>query len=145
MMYHMTYRLFKVLFLLTRVTRTPYIFFLTSICGKMEAYNTKWSDSGGKENPLISAEPAQHQHAEILAALERSGWQLDAEEPHVIEASAGERYGVAVFFERGVPVEICYGDGELDLQHSEAWTEAPGLLGPGEVARLFGAEEGEQG
>jgi hypothetical protein len=84
-------------------------------------------------------------HEAALAALERAGWQIDADEPHVIEASDGERYGVAVFFEGSVPVEICYGDGELDLQHSEAWTEAPGLLGPDEVARLFGDEEGDEG
>jgi hypothetical protein len=81
--------------------------------------------------------------AEIRAALERAGWQLDDEQPERIEASDGQRYGVAVFFERGVPVEICYGDGEEDLQHSEAWTEAPGILALGEVARLFGEEEGE--
>jgi hypothetical protein len=43
-----------------------------------------------------------------------------------------------------VPVEICYGDGELDMQHSEVWNEAPGILAPQEVARLFGDEEGEQ-
>lgn len=83
--------------------------------------------------------------AEILAALERAGWQLDSDEPHAVEASDGERYGVAVFFESSVPVEIEYGDGERDRQHSEGWTEAPGLLRPEEVARLFGDEEGEQG
>jgi hypothetical protein len=60
--------------------------------------------------------------------------------PHGIEASDG-RYGVAVFFEQGIPVEICYGDGEADMQHSEAWEEAPGYLRPQEVARLFGDEE----
>jgi hypothetical protein len=64
--------------------------------------------------------------------------------PHVIEASDGERYGVAVYFEGGVPVEVCYGDGELDMQHSEVWHEAPGILAPEEVARLFGDEEGER-
>jgi hypothetical protein len=80
--------------------------------------------------------------AEILAALERAGWQLDSDEPHVIEASDGERYGVAVYIERGVPVEICYGDGERDSQWSELWHEAPGLLRPEEVARLFSDEEG---
>jgi hypothetical protein len=81
--------------------------------------------------------------AEILAALERAGWQLDSDEPHVIEASDGERYGVAVHIERGVPVEICYGDGE-NLQFCEEWHQAPGILGPDEVARLFSDEEGEQ-
>jgi hypothetical protein len=50
-----------------------------------------------------------------------------------------------VFFERGLPAEICYGDGELDMQHSEDWTEAPGLLAPDEVEQLFSDEEGEQG
>jgi hypothetical protein len=100
---------------------------------------------------MSATETTQGQHreppatrAEVRAALERSGWQLDAEEPHAIEASDAERYGVAVFFERGVPVEICYGDGEADMQHSEDWTEAPGLLTPEEVTRLFGDEEGEQ-
>jgi hypothetical protein len=82
-------------------------------------------------------------HEAALAALERAGWQIDADEPHVIEASDGERYGVAVFFEGSVPVEICYGDGELDMQFCEAWTEAPGLLMPEEVTRLSGDEEGE--
>jgi hypothetical protein len=81
--------------------------------------------------------------AEIRAALERAGWQLDDEQPERIEASDGQRYGVAVFFERGVPVEICYGDGE-NLQFCEEWHEAPGIFAPEEVARLFGAEEGEQ-
>jgi len=76
--------------------------------------------------------------------LERAGWQLDSDESHVIEASDGERYGVAVFFERGVPVEICYGDGERHSQWSEIWHEAPGILAPEEVARLFSDEEGEQ-
>jgi len=61
---------------------------------------------------------------------------------HVIEASDGEqRYGVAVFFERGAPVEICYGDGEPDMQFCEEWTEAPGILRTAEVARLFSDEE----
>jgi hypothetical protein len=72
--------------------------------------------------------------------LERAGWKLDAEEPHVIEASDGERYGVAVFFERGVPVEICYGDGE-NLQFCEEWHEAPSILAPEEVAQLSADEE----
>jgi hypothetical protein len=96
---------------------------------------------------LISADPPRAAAREsILAALERAGWQIDADEPHVIEASDGEqRYGLAVFFERGVPVEICYGDGEEDLQWSESWHEAVGILASEEVARLFGGEEGEQG
>jgi hypothetical protein len=81
---------------------------------------------------------------EILAALERAGWQLDSDEPHVIEASDGERYGLAVFFESSVPVEICYGDGGEDLQFCEEWHEAPGILAPEEVARLYSDEEGEQ-
>jgi hypothetical protein len=77
--------------------------------------------------------------------LERAGWQIDADEGHLIEASDGERYGVAVLFEGGVPVGIEYGDGELDVQHYEEWHEAPGILTPGEVARLFtDQEEGEQ-
>jgi hypothetical protein len=87
--------------------------------------------------------PVSNFRASMLAALERAGWQLDSDEPHVIEASDG-RYGVAVFFEQGIPVEICYGDGEAEMQHSEAWEEAPGLLAPEEVARLFSDEEGEQ-
>ena len=89
--------------------------------------------------------PTSDTRASILAALERAGWQIDADEPHVMEASDGERYGVAVFFELGIPVEICYGDGEADMQHSEDWAEAPGILAPEEVARLFSDEEGEQG
>jgi hypothetical protein len=91
---------------------------------------------------LIGADPSpvSNFRASMLAALERAGWQLDSDEPHVIEASDG-RYGVAVFFEQGIPVEICYGDGEADMQHSEAWEEAPGYLRPQEVARLFGDEE----
>ena len=89
--------------------------------------------------------PTFDTRASIIAALERAGWQIDADEPHVMEASDGERYGVAVFFERVVPVAICYGDGEADMQHSEDWAEAPGILAPEEVARLFGDEEGEQG
>jgi hypothetical protein len=62
----------------------------------------------------------------------------------VVEASDGERYGVAVFFERGAPVEICYGDGEEDLQFCEEWHEAPGIFAPKEVVHLFSDEEGEQ-
>jgi len=100
---------------------------------------------------MPTTETAQGHHAEppairesIIAALERAGWEIDSDEAHVIEASDGQQsYGVAVFFERGVPVEICYGDGDENLQFCEAWPEAPGLLAPGEVARLFD-EEGEQ-
>jgi hypothetical protein len=84
--------------------------------------------------------PTSDTRASILVALKRAGWGMDAEEPHAIEASDGERYGVAVLFEGSVPVEICYGDGDEDLQFCEEWAEAPGLLGPGEVARLFGDE-----
>lgn len=80
----------------------------------------------------------------VRAALERSGWQVDADEPHVIEASDGERYGVAVFFEAGQPVSIEYGDGEHDLQHREAWDDAPGVLAPAEVGRLFDDARGER-
>jgi hypothetical protein len=76
--------------------------------------------------------------------LRRAQWQLDSDEPHVIEASDGHHYGLAVFFERGVPVEICYGDSDDHLQWSESWHEAPGLLAPQEIARLFHGEEGEQ-
>jgi hypothetical protein len=84
--------------------------------------------------------PTSDTGADILVALKRAGWGLDSQEPHVIEASDGERYGVAVLFERGVPVEICYGDGE-NLQFCEEWHEAPGILSPEEVAQLFGDEE----
>ena len=66
---------------------------------------------------------------------------IDADEPHVIETSDGLRFGAAVLFESGVPVEICYGDGEEDLQFCEEWHEAPGILAPEEVAQLFGDEE----
>jgi hypothetical protein len=92
---------------------------------------------------MISADPAQHQQAEIRAALERAGWQIDDIQHDRVEASDGERYGLAVYFEAGMPVEICYGDGE-NLQFCEEWHEAPGIFAPGEVARLFGDEEGEQ-
>jgi hypothetical protein len=97
---------------------------------------------------LISTDPlpTSDNRASILVALKRAGWEMiDADVPHVIEASDGRRFGVAVFFERGVPVEICYGDGELEMQHSEDWTEAPGIFAPQEVSRLFSDEEGEQG
>jgi hypothetical protein len=89
--------------------------------------------------------PTSDTRASIVTAFEGAGWQLDAAEAHVIEASDGRRFGVADFFESGAPVEICYGDGEQDLQWSELWHEAPGLLEPREVARLFGDERGEQG
>lgn len=81
---------------------------------------------------------------EIIAALEGAGWQIDSDEPHVVEASDKERYGVAVFFEYGAPVEVCYGDGERDHQHAEGWHEAPGVLSPSEVARLFPTYEQEE-
>jgi hypothetical protein len=100
---------------------------------------------GTQSNPEPGVGPISTAiRAEILTALERAGWQLDSDEPHVIEASDGERYGLAVFFEGSVPVEICYGDGVEDLQHSEDWAEAPGIFAPEEVARLFSDEEGEQ-
>jgi hypothetical protein len=99
-----------------------------------------------RRTPLIREDPVQAAPREsILTALDRAGWQLDDEQPERIEASDGRRFGVAVFFECGVPVEICYGDGEEDLQFCEEWHEAPGILAPEEVARLFGDEEGEQG
>jgi hypothetical protein len=80
---------------------------------------------------------------EVRRLLRNAGWQVDADEPHVIEASDGERYGAAVFFTTGRPVSIEYGDSERDLQHREGWDEAPGLLAPAEVARLFHEERGE--
>jgi hypothetical protein len=88
--------------------------------------------------------PTSDTRASILAALERAGWQLDSDEPHVIEVSDGERFGVGIYLQGGVPVEICYGDGEEDLQFCEEWHEAPGILAPEEVVRLFNGEEGEQ-
>ena len=87
--------------------------------------------------------PAPTPRSEIVAALTRAGWLIDDERPDRIEASDGSRYGVAVFFEEGAPVALEYGDGELDLQHSESWNEAPGILAPEEVARLFHEERGE--
>ena len=95
---------------------------------------------------MISTDPlpTSDTRASILAALRRAQWQLDSDEPHVIEASDGQHYGLAVFMEAGAPVEICYGDGEQDLQFCEEWHETPGLLAPQEVARLFHGEEGEQ-
>jgi hypothetical protein len=81
--------------------------------------------------------------ADIVAALERAGWQIDDLRDDRVEASDGRRFGVAVLFEGGVPVEICYGDGEEDLQFCEEWHDAPGILAPQEVARLFHGEEGE--
>jgi hypothetical protein len=89
--------------------------------------------------------PTSDTRASIIAALARAGWQIDDIQHDRVEASDDQRYGVAVFFDQGVPVEVCYGDGEADMQHSEDWTEAPGILGPREVARLFGNEEREQG
>jgi hypothetical protein len=80
---------------------------------------------------------------EVAASLLAAGWRIDAEEPHAIEASGGHRFGVAVFFEDGLPVEVCYGDGDEDLQHQESWHEAPGILSPTEVGRLFPDTERE--
>jgi hypothetical protein len=91
-------------------------------------------------NPLSTSDT----RASILAALERAGWQIDDVRDDRVETSDGERYGLAVFLEAGTPVEICYGDGEEDLQFCEEWHEAPGILAPEEVARLFGDEEGEE-
>jgi hypothetical protein len=88
----------------------------------------------------VVSEPTLYE--EIRRALRHAGWQIDEERPDRIEASDGERYGVAVIFEFGRPASIEYGDGELDLQHGEAWDEAPGILTPAEVGRLF-LEEGE--
>ncbi len=97
---------------------------------------------------MPAAETTQDQHteppvtrADILAALERAGWEIGSDEAHVLEASDGERFGVGIYFQGGVPVEICYGDGEEDLQWSESWYEAVGILGPDEVARLFSDED----
>jgi hypothetical protein len=95
---------------------------------------------------LISADPPRAAiRAEIRSALERSGWQIDDVRHDRVEASDGERYGVAIFIDKGQPVAIEYGDGERDSQWSELWHEAPGLLRPEEVVRLFSDEEGEQG
>jgi hypothetical protein len=80
--------------------------------------------------------------AAVRAALERAGWRLDADEPHVIEASDGESYGVAVFFEDGQPITIEYSCGELDVQQGEDWNAALGILAPREVGRLFREEKG---
>ena len=77
-------------------------------------------------------------------ALRRAGWRIDEERPDHIEASDGERYGVAIFLEEGRPDSIEYGDGERGLQHREACHEALGVLAPAEVARLFHEEEGSQ-
>jgi hypothetical protein len=87
--------------------------------------------------------PDPDRRANVRQALQRAGWQIDDERPDCIEASNGERYGVAVFFEAGRPVCVEYGDGKQNLQHSEAWDEAPGILAPEEAARLFSEEEGE--
>jgi hypothetical protein len=102
-------------------------------------YARSWSPNG------LAKFTVDRERESILSALDRAGWQLDDEQPERIEASDGQRYGVAVFFDRGGPVEICYGDGVEDLQFCEAWTEAPGILASEEVARLFSDEEGEQG
>jgi hypothetical protein len=88
--------------------------------------------------------PTSDTHASILSALKRAGWQIDDVWDDRVEASDGDRYGIGIFFEQAVPVEICYGDGEEDLQWSESWHEAAGILAPQEVARLFDDEEGEQ-
>jgi hypothetical protein len=144
MMQYMTNSLYKAIFPLSGVKSgflyLPFDFLTWYNKHTMQRHQSPME----RRNPLISADPAQHQQAEILAALERAGWEIDADEPHVIEASDRERYGVAVFFERGVPVEICYGDGEEDLQFCEEWHEAPGVLAPQEVARLLGDEKGEK-
>ena len=79
-----------------------------------------------------------------MIALERAGWQIDDVRHDCVEASDGERYGVAIFMDKGQPVSIEYGDGEQDLQYAEDWGEAPGILAPEEVARLFSDEEGHQ-
>jgi len=63
--------------------------------------------------------------------------------PDRIEASDGERYGVAVFFEDGEPTTLKYGDGELDSQYAENWREAPGIFAPDEVRRLLHEVRGE--
>jgi hypothetical protein len=79
---------------------------------------------------------------EVRQVLRNAGWHIDDERPDRIEASDGNRYGVAVFFEAGQPVFIEYGNGEINLQHRENWHQAPGLLMPAEVGRLF-HKEGE--
>jgi hypothetical protein len=121
------------------------IFFLTSLCGKINIQYKSVVDRAGRR-PLISPDrPPAATRAEILAALERAGWEIDDVQPRHIVASDGERYGIAVFFENGVPAALEYGDGEEELQCSEIWNEAPGILAPAEVARLFSDEEGAQG
>lgn len=97
--------------------------------------------SHGNPEPSEGATSATGIRADIVAALDRAGWQIDDLRDDRVEASDGERYGLAVLFKRGVPVEICYGDGELDMQHSEVWNEAPGILNSEEVAQLFSDEE----
>jgi hypothetical protein len=96
---------------------------------------------------LISTDllPTSNFRPSMLAALKRAGWQIDDVRHDRVEASDGDRYGIGILFEQGVPVELCYGEGELDRQFCEEWTEAPGLLAPEEVARLFDDEKGEQG
>ena len=99
-------------------------------------------ESRRRETPLIRTNIDTRES--VLTALERAGWQIDDVRHDRVEASDGERYGVAVFLEAGTPVALEYGDGERDRQHSESWDEAPGILAPEEVARLFNEEEGEE-
>jgi hypothetical protein len=99
------------------------------------------SRSASEDGAMTAPNPTPR--ATVRAALERAGWRLDADEPHVIEASDGEHCGVAVFFEDGQPVAIAYGDGE-NFQHCEAWDEAPGILAPADVGRLFREEKGSR-
>lgn len=68
---------------------------------------------------------------------------MDDEQPERVEASDGERYGVAVLFEGGEPAMLEYGDGEECLLCQEDWGEAPGILPPAEVGRLFAGGQGE--
>ena len=81
---------------------------------------------------------------EVRQVLRNAGWQIDDGRPDHIEASDGEGYSVAVFFEAAWPVALEYGDSEQDLWHCEAWDEAPGVLSPVEVGRLFHQERGEE-
>ncbi len=73
-----------------------------------------------------------------IVALERAGWRVDEVQSWlVVEGSDGGRYRVAVWFDNGDPSTIEYADGETGLVHQEDWHEAPGVLSPSEVARLF--------
>jgi hypothetical protein len=144
MMYHVIYCLHRLHLPLSGVKRIPLYLPFDFYLWYNKYTMQKHPSLVERRKPLISADPAQHHHAEILLALEGAGWQIDADEPHAIEASDGERYGVAVFFQGGIPVEICYGDGQFDRQFCEAWTEAPGILRPAEVVRLFNDEKGER-